>query len=1316
MGLSLRNLTNKIGNVVSGVERQINPFDNGATYSNPAPQGPKPPSFVQQAANAPVLGSILRTDQRIINPVNQGINDIQHPSQLYNPLINSVHNSILGSGIRLGAANVTDNPTARLNAKVALAQSFNKAAENAKNAAASGAIGEGGIEEPNIPKPKITLNGKDISPTPPKVAAKPANPNNPLGLPIIKGTSDQIEHNIAQMHEAARNVNPPNISPELKNLENRYEVPVPSTTQDQIMAQSTGVPTSQVTNERDIGNIKTDAERMALNHLSNGGTRDEAAGLYQKATGTTKKDALYQVQRVAKSADQSINVAKETPNPLLNQFKLKTPKVGEYLRAPTNRRAVENSLDLAEKRATAHEKILSTNDKANLEDYMQGTKDATQADNPAQVQAAMKDARTLYDTGHALGENFGKTKHIENFVPGYWDREADAGMDKLKANQAMEEEYGTQTWNSMSQEEKDQALAGYTQQPLGEEVNYGGLHAKGKVFKTKAEGVAAGYKPMFDNPFDAMRRYTMGAKLQLGDQAMIQGIRAAEPVAAGQRYAINLKGGGPVTVGKAGIKVLKNEGVKPPPGIIKKGFQGINSSAIKTIVANPVFHGANQEFNAIFQTAWRMPGNKVANIIKAVHNQAKFINDKAAYDSAKTEYYSKGGFTPAYGKDSYGFIAKGLQKAGIDPKHAELSPRAMASIEENVRISLYKTARDRGMNPEAAIEQINKTLGAPDIQGDMASSVGLFTHYLKTNVKLLGDIGVQATKGNMYPLIGAATGAAALYAANKGWQDITGNKNASVRAPGFAGTAVQLYKGIGQTKRGQIPTVITSHINPLITTGVEQATNRDLRKPVVGPNAATNSLSGPSGTGRLKSATSNLVGPGLTVQNLAGQKTSPAEAALGYGTGLYTPHAKGYQAAPNIPVLNRNGAKPGNGLDQQNKYFSARDKLLQTVYGDKRGTDLVNTYFDRNKTTDGKTIQLDPKESMLNAGQLYGNDKARSAVQQFEKSQSSHDPMWDRSPDQLKTFLNYKSMIKDSADQINLRNQNPWIFDVEAKQAGFYSKLPPSQSVKSPNTPTYPLSSNEANLMTQAASISDPATKSQFYIDHPELSQIDDKYGKYVNAVRAVQGAVPLPAPPKADAGTQSIINTYNALPQHDGPKGGSKTRAIWIQNNPDAYAKISNFYTQASLYSLVKEAAVDQLSGNAAGDQKLLKAAYSLGQYDIAKNKDGSYSLGSSYSSSSGSGSSSGYSKSSKSYTKYSSKSSSSSSGSGSHYVSRSAAKLGNPTSSSVDIDAGGKRGVAKLKKGPPKKSSVKLAQLSPKRSIAIKGKPTVSVKKSLV
>jgi hypothetical protein len=76
MGLSLRPLGKKITEVLHGVERQVNPFDNGATYSNPRAGAPpalpinrQVGNYVQQAGNA-----INRTGGAVNNAVSGAVN------------------------------------------------------------------------------------------------------------------------------------------------------------------------------------------------------------------------------------------------------------------------------------------------------------------------------------------------------------------------------------------------------------------------------------------------------------------------------------------------------------------------------------------------------------------------------------------------------------------------------------------------------------------------------------------------------------------------------------------------------------------------------------------------------------------------------------------------------------------------------------------------------------------------------------------------------------------------------------------------------------------------------------------------------------------------------------------------------------------------------------------------------------------------------------------------------------------------------------------------------------------------------------------
>jgi hypothetical protein len=965
-----------------------------------------------------------------------------------------------------------------------------------------------------------------------------------------------------------------------------------------------------------------DAERVALNVLQQGGTRDEAIKAYQSEAGVGAKSARFSVQRAAKEAEQSLNTSKASPNPLLKDFELPKPKAGEFERVSSNHRAVTNSIDLAQNRMAKYEKVLSPADKSNLVGYIEGTKNISKADKPNIVQAAVDEWRRAADTVHALGENFGHTKHIQDFFPGYWERPPEMDeMTALQAQQGLEEEYGTQEWNNMRQDVKDNLIAQRQAEligsaPFNNEANYGGFHNKSKTFKNQAEGLAAKYKPLFDNPFDAMRRYFNGAKLQLGNQSIIQGVRDAEPAPVGQRYGINLSGGEPVSVGKEGYKILKNESARPPASAPIRLLKGVNRSIVKTIVANPLIHGQNQEFNALFSAAWNEPGFKPTNMMRIIGNQMDLVKNPATYDKWRTDFYSHGGFSPDYGKNQLGFIAKAAQKVGISPNITEVSPRVMARLEENIRVATYKAGIEHGMAPDAALKAVNDALGSDKIINDMASSFGLFLHYLTNNVKILGNAGLSARRGNFSPIIGLALGYAAYTAANKAWQAITGNPDASVRAPGVIGTAQQLANAPGQLSRGQIPSVVTSHVNPLIRIGIEQATNRDLSKPVFGPEAPNNTLQSPSGNTRAIQILKDAVGPAGDITKLSQSKMSPAELAIGLGAGAYTPHATGYQASPNIKILNTPNAQSGNGLPSEQQYFNAKDAAISSL-GNQKNVDDFNSFLDKDRTPDGKTILNSQAVTTSNWGQVAANPTALGALQKMYLAQNNHNPEWDlnfngtisgKNTPALQIWATYKSLAPGDLQRDVIAQQNPWISNMEQQVSAWgaqQAKL--GTAVQSPDYVPYPtLTPDQQNMMstvTKLASIPagqrTPEQISQLSTleNDPRLQAAYSATQQYTNQVRATMHLPQIQYAPNYSPEVQNFANAYLD------PSLSSAQRKNLQAASPALYNQMEAALEQQELATVDKQGGIGYYGGNQSNG--FLSSVYGLGNYDIAKIKN---------------------------------------------------------------------------------------------------------------
>lgn len=338
------------------------------------------------------------------------------------------------------------------------------------------------------------------------------------------------------------------------------------------------------------------------------------------------------------------------------------------------------------------------------------------------------------------------------------------------------------------------------------------------------------------------------------------------------------------------------------------------------------------------------------------------------------------------------------------------------------------------------------------------------------------------------------------------------------------------------------------------------------------------------------------------------------------------------------------------------RFASAIGKAQDAVSGDARDKASFSEYLARNKNPDtGKSIQLSPAESIENSRNLFDNDKLRKTITEFEKSANKdHAPMWDLPDDQLKQYLQYKAQYTGDDAKSHIRDQatrpdgSNWIDDITKKQEEFYKKLPPGNgpgSEKNAKTPTYPEFDDATKSLLDTYSKADAATKRTMMQDHGgELSTTFNKIAQYTNAMRRAEGAPEKNDYPVADAETQKIMATYNALPQHDGKRGGNATRFAWGQAHPDEYAKMQAYLTQATLHSLIAEAGKASFKGTTPS-QKLLADIKNLGQYDITSTKladgtsqyalatnqnggsSGSVSKGysNSYSSSKGSGGSSG-------------------------------------------------------------------------------------------
>lgn len=640
-------------------------------------------------------------------------------------------------------------------------------------------------------------------------------------------------------------------------------------------------------------------------------------------------------------------------------------------------------------------------------------------------------------------------------------------------------------------------------------------------------------------------------------------------------------------------------GKSTPLGL--RAYDALSNVATQAIVLNPIFHGMNQ----LVQTGLAagnlpgmkgIPGHGMIAVIKAIAS----LNED---DYHQVLEHGAGGSD--YGASMENMLSKMTGGA------TKINAKTMAAIELKFHAGLYKASVEKGMKPAEAAENINKFLGDSKHINDSVRRATLFAHYFKTMSKAIGTQVAHPIE-QRGSIVNAVTLASAFAGLSYGYQKLTGNKNANVRLPGELGLIKQAVGSGEALAHGDVlggASILTNRINPVLKETGQQLFNKDLftGQPVTA-----------SAGGRLGHAESSLLAPVATIGKVTEGSRSPTELVANQ-LGLNTPHAKGYQAAPNAPLLNTPGSitsKTGDstGYQQEQQYFKNLNKLKGQFSGDTSTSDSLSKYLDRSHDpVTGQTIQESPADSMENAGALATNDKLRDAVQSFEKSQPQHDPMWDLPSGKLATLMTYRAQLEGSAEKTTLKanaqnGSDNWITDIQNKENAFYDSLPKLPGAKgseaNASTPAYPTFDPSTTKLMATYDAATPTQKTALEQNFGgELSSAFNQIAQWTNQMRIAQTGKATPqmaSYPTASPQVQAIMNTYDALPKGNGPSGGSPDRSAWITANPAAYAQMQSYLTKVSLNSLITNAAKAQFAGTSP-DQALLKDIKNVGTYDVA-------------------------------------------------------------------------------------------------------------------
>lgn len=624
-----------------------------------------------------------------------------------------------------------------------------------------------------------------------------------------------------------------------------------------------------------------------------------------------------------------------------------------------------------------------------------------------------------------------------------------------------------------------------------------------------------------------------------------------------------------------------------------KPYDAATSAIVQAVVVNPGIHGSNQLAQA-FEAAGKTSHIGLDGGAELAKNIAHRVTPEEAY-----QFYKEGNHSPSYKGADQGFVSR------ITHGVTDVNKNAMAAIELKLRMSLWKTLRDGGLDATEARDAINTYMGSEKAMGAAASNFGFFWHYFKTTTGSIVKTVAHPVE-NSGVIVNAAVAAATVYAMNQGWKAMTGNQNAYVHTPGNLGTIKDIYntgRDLYNKHYLQATGIITNRINPVIREGVSQAFNTDLTygNPIAPNGTAAERLTHAAG----------LTPETSVIGNEMNGKKSLAESGENF-LGAYTPHAKGYEASSKIPALNTqpvdaNGKpiplKSGNGLAQQSAYYDSVEQARNSLPAGERAVYDRLTAGERD--ANGNSIGKNDKQAQAHYADLYSHPDVLEAIAKQKqalaaKTGTQVDPLYssDLTPAQRSEYAHIQSLPYKGDDYIQQTvdpatgKQDSWLKDLTTARADWYKTqdfagAPPSEQV---TPPTFD-AQTEADMNT--ASTLSGTEKVQFIDAHPNLQNAYDAIAKYTNDRRVAQGNAPFKLFPKADPETQANINTYMGL-----DKAG---RSGWIKANPDAYAKMQDYFSATSEYELANSAGQDKYQG-ATPSQTELKSAYNLGNYDIAK------------------------------------------------------------------------------------------------------------------
>lgn len=291
-------------------------------------------------------------------------------------------------------------------------------------------------------------------------------------------------------------------------------------------------------------------------------------------------------------------------------------------------------------------------------------------------------------------------------------------------------------------------------------------------------------------------------------------------------------------------------------------------------------------------------------------------------------------------------------------------------------------------------------------------------------------------------------------------------------------------------------------------------------------------------------------------------------------------------------------------------YFKTLQDESKRLKLNGRDYELLNALKAKESDPNGDPIPQDEKDALSNAALRANNPRvvdveAATAKTLAKKTGQALDPIYNLTPAQRQTYYRIQASPYKGDDYNRLTdNSKSWLPKFQKERSKFFDNLNSSNSTGTTANarvkyPTF--SDSTQGKLDQYFAIEDPSQRVQYLKQNGDIQKAFDQINQYTNARRVAQGYDPFADYPKASPEVEQATNAYFALDKD--------ARKAYIKANPGMYSQVQQYLADTAAWQLANNAGSAKYAGEKL-NQKALKSAYNLGQYDIYKDESGQYSV----------------------------------------------------------------------------------------------------------